>query len=181
MNALLEQFLLEGRDLIGEATRDLIALERTPDDGTLIAGVFRAFHTLKGSSGVFGIQPMTRMLHAAEDTLVAVRNGRAVIDAPLTDALLECLDQTARWLDNLEALGTLPDDAETTASGLIDRLRRDGGTAAASPVARGPLKTSMSSPKPSGRARLRPCADKLGGNRAFQDRLRTRSALFLQR
>ena len=26
MNALLEQFLLEGRDLIGEATRDLIAL-----------------------------------------------------------------------------------------------------------------------------------------------------------
>ena len=54
--------------------------------------------------------------------------GRAMIDAPLTDALLECLDQTARWLDNLEALGTLPDDAENTASGLIDRLRRDGGT-----------------------------------------------------
>ena len=104
-------------------------MERTPDDGTLIAGVFRAFHTLKGSSGVFGIQPMTRMLHAAEDMLAAVRDGRAVIDAPLTDALLECLDQTARWLDNLEALGTLPDDAETTASGLIDRLRRDGGTA----------------------------------------------------
>ena len=129
MNALLEQFLLEGRDLIGEATRDLLALERTPDDGTLITGVFRAFHTLKGSSGVFGIQPLTRMLHAAEDILVAVRNGRTVIDAPLTDALLECLDQTARWLDNLEALGTLPDDAENTASGLIDRLRRDGGTA----------------------------------------------------
>ena len=128
MNALLEEFLIEGRDLIGEATLDLLALERTPDDGTLITGVFRAFHTLKGSSGVFGIQPLTRMLHAAEDTLVAVRDGRAVIDAPLTDALLECLDQTARWLDDLEALGTLPDDAENTASGLIDRLRRDGKT-----------------------------------------------------
>ena len=75
MNSLLEQFLLEGRDLIGEATRGLIELERAPDDGTLIAGVFRAFHTLKGSSGVFGIQPLTRMLHAAEDTLVAVRTG----------------------------------------------------------------------------------------------------------
>jgi two-component system chemotaxis sensor kinase CheA len=129
MNALLEQFLLEGRDLIGEATRDLLALERTPDDGTLITRVFRAFHTLKGSSGVFGIQPLTRMLHAAEDTLVAVRNQRTVMDASLTDALLECLDQTARWLDHLEALGTLPDDAENTASGLIDRLRRDGNTA----------------------------------------------------
>ena len=41
MNSLLEQFLLEGRDLIGEATRGLIALERAPDDGTLIVGVFR--------------------------------------------------------------------------------------------------------------------------------------------
>jgi two-component system chemotaxis sensor kinase CheA len=129
MNALLEQFLIEGRDLIGEATRDLLALERTPDDRTSIGRVFRALHTLKGSSGVFGIQPLTRMLHAAEDTLVAVRDGRAVIDAPLTDALLECLDQTARWLDNLEAAGVLPDDAEDTASGLIDRLHLDGDIA----------------------------------------------------
>jgi two-component system chemotaxis sensor kinase CheA len=128
MNALLEQFLLEGRDLIGEATRGLIELERAPDGSTLIAGVFRAFHTLKGSSGVIGIQPLTRMLHAAEDTLAAVRAGRAMIDAPLTDTLLECLDQTARWLDNLEAVGKLSDDAENTASGLIDRLRRDGGS-----------------------------------------------------
>jgi two-component system, chemotaxis family, sensor kinase CheA len=126
MNALLEQFLSEGRDLIEEATRELIALERAPDDSELVARVFRAFHTLKGSSGVFDIRPLTRMLHAAEDLLSAARNGRATIDAPLTDALLECLDQTARWLDILEARGDLPDDADRTASGLIERMRHQG-------------------------------------------------------
>jgi two-component system, chemotaxis family, sensor kinase CheA len=135
MNALLEQFLLESRDLIAEATRDLLALERTPDDGALIVGVFRAFHTLKGSSGVFGIQPMTRMLHAAEDILAAIRDGRAATGPDLTDALLESLDQTARWLDELEASEALPADADATAAALIHRLRGDGGIDAARPDA----------------------------------------------
>lgn len=135
MNALLEQFLLESRDLIAEATRDLLALERTPDDGALIVGVFRAFHTLKGSSGVFGIQPMTRMLHAAEDILAAIRDGRAATGPDLTDALLESLDQTARWLDELEASEALPADADATAAALIGRLHGDGGIDTARPDA----------------------------------------------
>lgn len=123
MNALLEQFLSEGRELIQEATHGLIALERTPT-GDGVAQVFRAFHTLKGSSGVFDVPPMTRLLHAAEDTLSAVRTGRAAIGVPLIDLLLESLDRTAAWLDSLEAVEALPEDADAVASDLIDRLRR---------------------------------------------------------
>jgi two-component system chemotaxis sensor kinase CheA len=133
MNALLEQFLLESRDLIAEGTRGLIALERTPDDGALVVSVFRVFHTLKGSAGVFGIQPMTRMLHAAEDMLAAIRDGRAPIGPALIDTLLECLDQTARWLDDLEVRDRLPDDADGNAAGLIRRLRGDDAAARVSP------------------------------------------------
>lgn len=135
MNALLEQFLLESRDLIAEGTRGLIALERTPEDGALVVGVFRVFHTLKGSSGVFGIQPMTRMLHAAEDMLAAIRDGRTPIGPALIDTLLECLDQTARWLDDLEIRDGLPDDAERNAAGLVRRLRGDDAAATAPPDA----------------------------------------------
>jgi len=135
MNALLEQFLLESRDLIAEGTRGLIALERSPEDGELVVGVFRVFHTLKGSSGVFGIQPMTRMLHAAEDMLAAIRDGRTPIDPALIDTLLECLDQTARWLDDLEVRDGLSDDADGMAAGLIRRLRGDDAAATAPPDA----------------------------------------------
>ncbi|UEM06278.1 chemotaxis protein CheA [Skermanella rosea] len=123
MNALLEQFLSEGRELIQEATHGLIALERTPT-GDGVALVFRAFHTLKGSSGVFDVPPMTRMLHVAEDALSAVRAGRAAINAALIDLLLESLDRTAAWLDALEAQGALPADADAAASDLADRIRR---------------------------------------------------------
>jgi two-component system chemotaxis sensor kinase CheA len=111
----------------------LIALERTPDDSALIVGVFRAFHTLKGSSGVLAIQPMTRMLHAAEDMLAAIRDGRTVIGPALIDTLLECLDQTARWLDDLEVRDGLPDNADGAADGLIRRLRGDAAAATAPP------------------------------------------------
>ncbi|UEM23701.1 chemotaxis protein CheA [Skermanella mucosa] len=134
MNPLLDQFLSEGRELIQEATHGLIALERTPT-GDGVALVFRAFHTLKGSSGLFDVPPMTRMLHAAEDALSAVRAGRAAINASLIDLLLESLDRTAAWLDALEAQGGLPADADAAASDLIDRLRGavmgDGGPAEA--------------------------------------------------
>jgi two-component system chemotaxis sensor kinase CheA len=127
MNPLLQQFLVEGRELIEDATGNLLALERDPAATERIAAVFRAFHTLKGSSGLFDVRPMTRVLHAAEDALAAVRAGRLEIAPALTDLLLDYLDHTARWLADLEATGTLPPDAGTRADGLIGRLGRGTG------------------------------------------------------
>ena len=65
MNALLAQFVAEGRELLQEAGEDLLALERTPGDLVAINRLFRSVHTLKGSSGLFEVQPLTRILHAA--------------------------------------------------------------------------------------------------------------------
>ena len=52
MNALQEQFVTEARELVRQATDDLIALERDGPSPERIDSVFRAFHTLKGSAGV---------------------------------------------------------------------------------------------------------------------------------
>ena len=64
MSALEEQFVTEARELILQATDNLIALER--DGGPeRVDSVFRAFHTLKGSAGVVELPAMSIMLHAA--------------------------------------------------------------------------------------------------------------------
>jgi two-component system, chemotaxis family, sensor kinase CheA len=47
MNEFVEQFLLESRELVAQATDDLMALEDTPGDRERLDGAFRAFHTLK--------------------------------------------------------------------------------------------------------------------------------------
>ena len=50
---------IEARELIRQATDDLIALERAGASPERIDGVFRAFHTLKGSAGVVELPAMS--------------------------------------------------------------------------------------------------------------------------
>ena len=78
MNALHEQFVAEARELIHQATDDLIAVEREGFAPERIDRVFRAFHTLKGSAGVVELPAMGLTMHAAEDLLAAVQAGQSV-------------------------------------------------------------------------------------------------------
>ncbi|XYD11838.1 chemotaxis protein CheA (plasmid) [Methylobacterium sp. NMS12] len=123
MNDLLEQFLVETRELVQSATEDLLALEATPDDAETINRVFRAFHTLKGSVGLFDYPPWFALLHCAEDGLSAARAGKLAPDAALIDLSLETLDATARWADAVEATELLPDTATGEAAALAGRYR----------------------------------------------------------
>ena len=74
MSALEDQFVAEARELIRQATDNLIALERDGMSPERIDNVFRAFHTLKGSAGVVELPAMSVVLHAAEDLLDSVRH-----------------------------------------------------------------------------------------------------------
>lgn len=127
MDELLEQFLIEGRELVEQASADLLALERAPRSAEHLDSAFRAFHTLKGSTGFFDFAPMGRVLHDAEDVLGAFRSGEADVDGATLDALLACIGQTERWLDRIEHDGALPADAAEAADQLSARLRQAGG------------------------------------------------------
>jgi len=123
MNDLFEQFLLETRELVQSATEDLLALEAAPGDPEAVNRVFRAFHTLKGSVGLFDFPPWFALLHAAEDGLSAARGGTLAVDATLIDLSLEALDATSRWADAVETTERLPATAETEAGVLAGRYR----------------------------------------------------------
>ncbi len=144
MNPLLASFVPESRDLLQTATAGLLRLERDAHDGAqvkeLINEVFRAVHTIKGSSGLFDAAALTRLVHGAEDLLGEVRAGRLGLTSDMVDRLLDALDQVGVWVDALEQHECLPDDAEAAGSGLVAGLRallpaRDGG--AGGPAAAG--------------------------------------------
>ncbi|SHK06494.1 two-component system, chemotaxis family, sensor kinase CheA [Roseomonas rosea] len=123
MSELLEQFLIEGRELAQQATEDLLALERDPADAARLDSAFRAVHTLKGSVALFDLQPMQRALHAAEDLLDAVRAGRLGVGRGVIDALLDCIGASEAWIEALARTGTLPADAPGRGRGLEEALR----------------------------------------------------------
>jgi two-component system chemotaxis sensor kinase CheA len=125
MNDFLQQFLVESRELIEQATDDLLALEDRPDAADRIDSAFRAFHTLKGAAGIMDFDPMGRALHAAEDVLSTARAGTVKVTPGLISDCLTCLDQVVQWLDAWEASGDPPADAEAAADAVVRRF--EGG------------------------------------------------------
>ena len=127
MDELLEQFVLEGRELVAQANDDLLAMERSGYDAARTGSAFRAIHTLKGSAGLFDMPPLGHVLHAAEDLMAALREARAAPGREATSALLSCLDAAESWIEAVARHGRLPDDAATRAKALAEALRAPSG------------------------------------------------------
>ena len=103
MNAMLEQFLSEARESLEGIGGMLMQLETAPDDHDLMAQLFRSVHTLKGNSGLFDFPEMTRVLHAGEDLMDAVRHGQVAYSQELADRLLDAMDFVSMLCDDIEA------------------------------------------------------------------------------
>jgi two-component system, chemotaxis family, sensor kinase CheA len=103
MNELLEQFLSEARDALEGIGTKLMELERAPQDVELMTQLFRLVHTLKGNSGLFDFPEMTRVLHAGEDLMDAVRHERIGYSETLADRLLDAMDFIGRLCDGIES------------------------------------------------------------------------------
>ncbi|ABS03337.1 chemotaxis protein CheA [Kineococcus radiotolerans] len=140
-NPLLVQFVAESADLLADVDEGLLRLEAEPGDGDLVNAVFRAAHTFKGSSGLFDLPELTRLTHAAEDLLDAVRAGRLSLTPEMVDALLCAFDTVRRWMPTIEATGRTPEDAgrEADTQSAVLRSWLGGGDAPAegAPVPQG--------------------------------------------
>jgi two-component system chemotaxis sensor kinase CheA len=124
---VLQQFLLESREALEGIAGSLLALERDPHDAALMDELFRVVHTLKGNCGLFDFPDMFRVIHAAEDLMSEVREGRLLYRQDSADALLEAMDFVALQLDDIDTLG-MPGAGHTGASAaLAARLRELSG------------------------------------------------------
>ncbi|MBT5772968.1 MAG: chemotaxis protein CheA [Dehalococcoidia bacterium] len=97
----LKVFLQEADGLIELLDEDLVQLEQEAGNEELLQEIFRAAHTLKGSSGMLGFDDMAHLTHAMEDVLDRVRKGSLAISPELVDALLMSLDGLKVLKDNL--------------------------------------------------------------------------------
>ncbi|MGB0129940.1 MAG: Hpt domain-containing protein, partial [Rhodocyclaceae bacterium] len=130
MTPLLEQFLSEGRDFLQGIGDKLMRLEKEPDSDGLMTELFRLVHTLKGNSGLFEFPEMTRVLHAGEDLMDAVRDGRVPYSQALADRLLDAMDFVSVLLDEIEAERPMAKDHAVTSARLAQSLRALIATAA---------------------------------------------------
>ena len=102
MSELLDVFIGESRENLESASQELIEIQTSGPSSDKVDKIFRDLHTIKGSSDLFDIKPLTRLAHAAEDLLDSVRAKEVDYNDEIGDLLLEALDQISMWFDELE-------------------------------------------------------------------------------
>lgn len=98
---LLQDYLAECEELLQRLDQDLVHLEAAPQDRETLNRIFRAFHTIKGTSGFMGLTHIVELTHHAEDVLNLLRKGERQVNRRTMDVLLAVLDQLRRMLADI--------------------------------------------------------------------------------
>jgi two-component system chemotaxis sensor kinase CheA len=88
----LAVFLEETDEEIKLLDEDLILMEKSGAKPQIIQEIFRAAHTLKGSSAMLGYESMSKVAHAMEAVLDLLRSGKLETSTSIINALLSGLD-----------------------------------------------------------------------------------------
>ncbi len=102
MKEILESFLIETKEILEKLDVDLMELEKKSEDPDLLNQVFRSFHTIKGTSGFFGLAKLTSITHKCEDILNKLRKGEAKLNSGIMDSILLSYDKIRELLGSIE-------------------------------------------------------------------------------
>jgi two-component system chemotaxis sensor kinase CheA len=89
----IKEFVAENRDHLEEIEPDLLSMESGGADPEIVNRVFRAIHSIKGSSGFFRFTAIKELSHVMESVLMRFREGRLLPDSSGIDALLSGVDK----------------------------------------------------------------------------------------
>ena len=131
----LKVFLQEAEEQIQLLDESIVRLEREADNADLLQDIFRAAHTLKGSSGMLGFQTMAKLTHVMEDALDKLRSGSLTVSTELVDALLESLDALKLMKESLASGGEAEVDIAPMVAALRDVVEPAGAVVASEETA----------------------------------------------
>lgn len=97
----LQVFLQDTDEQLQLLDEDIIKLENECDNAELLQEIFRAAHTIKGSSAMLGYDMMADLTHAMENILDKLRHGELSVTTEIADALLAGLDDLRVLRGNL--------------------------------------------------------------------------------
>lgn len=102
MTQYLDLFLTEADEQLEILEQETLRLETDPSIDRLQV-IFRAAHTLKGSSRAMGFQRFAGLTHEMENVLDRLRNNELALTTEIADALLACIDTLGRMVTAIRA------------------------------------------------------------------------------
>jgi len=131
MQTWVDTFLVEAEDLLAEIDQCALAMGEG-DPAEFIHGMFRSFHTIKGSSGMCGLTGVAGFTHHIETMLDKIRSGELAATPELADLVLAGSEQIRRLIAETQGGAAV---AAGSNERLIERLHAYAGVGGAVPVA----------------------------------------------
>jgi two-component system chemotaxis sensor kinase CheA len=121
LDELVHDFLIESCENLDRIDRDLVVLEKTPEDLSIVAGVFRSIHSIKGACGFLGFARLESVSHVGENLLSKLRDGELSVTEEITSSLLALVDAVRSMLGDIEKTGK---DGNNEYADLVAELSR---------------------------------------------------------
>jgi len=121
MREIIDDFLVEADELAASLDNNFVKLESSPDDPDLLNEIFRAAHTIKGTSSFLGFEQVTTLTHRMEDILNKLRKGEMRLSSEIMDTLLDSLDILKGLLEKIRE-GDLSEEDLTDIVGRLNTV-----------------------------------------------------------
>jgi two-component system, chemotaxis family, sensor kinase CheA len=92
MEQFKQKFIEEATDLIQDLEKSSLELNTDPSNSNHIEVIFRAMHSLKGGSGMFGFDKIDAFTHHLESAYDQVRKGKMKVNDRLLDLTFKAID-----------------------------------------------------------------------------------------
>lgn len=119
---LFADFIIEAKEHLETIEPNLLELEKSPNNLSLLNEIFRPMHSLKGASGFLGLNKINHLAHKAENILDELRKGEMVITSEIMDVILSATDALSQMVDNLEKTSSEGDVEIESIMNLIDAI-----------------------------------------------------------
>src|SRR5919206_3289401 len=111
MTQFYQAFFDEAEEHLATMEQLLLAIELSAPSDDHLNGIFRAAHSIKGSSGTFGFADMMGVTHELETLLDRLRKHELAVTSEMIDVFLDARDVIKAQLDAHRRGAAAPADA----------------------------------------------------------------------
>ncbi|MCZ0755442.1 chemotaxis protein CheA [Anoxybacillus sp. J5B_2022] len=105
MSQYLEIFIDESKEHLQTINEQLLELEKSPDDLSIVNEIFRSAHTLKGMSATMGFEDLANLTHQMENVLDGIRNHKITVTPELLDVVFRAVDDLEAMVNSIASGG----------------------------------------------------------------------------
>ncbi|NEW05566.1 chemotaxis protein CheA [Paenibacillus sp. SYP-B3998] len=142
LSQYLSMFIDESKEHLQAMNENLLSLESSPQDISIVHNIFRSAHTLKGMSATMGFEDIASLTHEMENVLDLVRNNKLAMNPFIFDCIFKSLDSLESMVEDIIQGGTGKADVTQIVAALRSIVTGDYNTpqVTATAVAKEPAK-----------------------------------------